>query len=95
MSVIILILLIIAVILIWSSLKKLHNLSDICKTTNKGIKKIANSFDINTVILKSQKEQLQELVDGISRIIFGNEDSLVKVSKIIELLRKYNNSISK
>ena len=92
MSIIILILLIIILLLIYRSLRKLHTLTDICKRTNKNIKKISDTFDTNTVILKSQKKQLQDLIEEISKIIFSNEDSLAKVSKIIELLRQYNNS---
>ena len=95
MSIIILIILIIILLLIWKSFKKLRSLLEVCKKTNKSIKKLSDNFDTEKAILKSQKEQLQDIIDEISKIVYGNDESLVKISKIIELLRKHNNSYSK
>lgn len=86
------VLIIVVLVLVIYSILQIQDLKHICGRINYKLTKLDGKLDTNKLVLETQNKKMLELINKIKKIVFSNEDSLVKVSKIIELLRKYNNS---
>jgi len=92
MSTVIAYLLVVVIVLVIYAILQLHDLKHICGRIDCKLVKLDGKLDTNKLVLEAQNKQLLKFINEIEKIIFSNKDSLVKVSKIIELLRKHNNS---
>ncbi len=86
--IIILLLIIIAIMARIGS--KLNNLKNLGLNINSNLKSLQKEFDTYSLITINKNKKYLEELTSIEKIVFSDEDSLVKISKIIELLRNCN-----
>lgn len=74
------------------SLVKMFTLSKLCTTIKTKITTLSDKFDTQDTVLRHRCREAKKYEHEIEKIVFSNEESQVKVRKLIELSQKRNNS---
>lgn len=90
MQIVNLILSIVSMTLNLSLFVKLNTLKTFCTKIKNRLTKLGENFETNNMVLNSRNAQLRDFKSDVEKIVFGNGESIEKVSKLIELLQKCN-----